>query len=154
MDMRCPRCACQDDKVVDSRATKEGAGVRRRRECLNCGHRFTTYEEIIQAELKVLKRDNTHEDFDRDKLRRGIEKACWKRNIRQEQIDTLLSKIVMEIETEYDREISSVEIGTKAMAALRQLDKVAYVRFASVYRDFKDIEEFISEIRTIGAKKR
>ena len=154
MDMRCPRCACQDDKVVESRATKEGAGVRRRRECLNCGHRFTTYEEIIQAELKVLKRDNTHEDFDREKLRRGIEKACWKRNIRPEQIDTLLSKIVMEIETEYDREISSVEIGTKAMAALRQLDKVAYVRFASVYRDFKDIEEFISEIRTIGAKKR
>ena len=154
MDMRCPRCACQDDKVVDSRATKEGAGVRRRRECLNCGHRFTTYEEIIQAELKVLKRDNTHEDFDREKLRRGIEKACWKRNIRPEQIDTLLSKIVMEIETEYDRESSSVEIGTKAMAALRQLDKVAYVRFASVYRDFKDIEEFISEIRTIGAKKR
>ena len=152
--MRCPRCACQDDKVVDSRATKEGAGVRRRRDCLNCGHRFTTYEEIIQAELKVLKRDNTHEDFDREKLRRGIEKACWKRNIRPEQIDTLLSKIVMEIETEYDREISSVEIGTKAMAALRQLDKVAYVRFASVYRDFKDIEEFISEIRTIGAKKR
>ena len=152
--MRCPRCACQDDKVVDSRATKEGAGVRRRRECLNCGHRFTTYEEIIQAELKVLKRDNTHEDFDREKLRRGIEKACWKRNIRPEQIDTLLSKIVMEIETEYDREISSVEIGTKAMAALRQLDKGAYVRFASVYRDFKDIEEFISEIRTIGAKKR
>ena len=152
--MRCPRCACQDDKVVDSRATKEGAGVRRRRECLNCGHRFTTYEEIIQAELKVLKRDNTHEDFDREKLRRGIEKACWKRNIRPEQIDTLLSKIVMEIETEYDREISSVEIGTKAMPALRQLDKVAYVRFASVYRDFKDIEEFISEIRTIGAKKR
>ena len=154
MDMRCPRCACQDDKVVDSRATKEGAGVRRRRECLNCGHRFTTYEEIIQAELKVLKRDNTHEDFDREKLRRGIEKACWKRNIRPEQIDTLRSKIVMEIETEYDREISSVEIGTKAMAALRQLDKVAYVRFAHVYRDFKDIEEFISEIRTIGAKKR
>ncbi len=152
--MRCPRCACQDDKVMDSRATKEGAGVRRRRECLNCGHRFTTYEEIIQAELKVLKRDNTHEDFDREKLRRGIEKACWKRNIRPEQIDALLSKIITEIESEYDREIPSVEIGNKAMAALRQLDKVAYVRFASVYRDFKDIEEFISEIRTMGAKKR
>lgn len=152
--MRCPRCACQDDKVMDSRATKEGAGVHRRRECLNCGHRFTTYEEIIQAELKVLKRDNTHEDFDREKLRRGIEKACWKRNIRPEQIDALLSKIITEIESEYDREIPSVEIGNKAMAALRQLDKVAYVRFASVYRDFKDIEEFISEIRTMGAKKR
>ena len=127
---------------------------RRRRECLNCGHRFTTYEEIIQAELKVLKRDNTHEDFDREKLRRGIEKACWKRNIRPEQIDALLSKIVSEIESEYDREIPSVEIGNKAMTALRQLDKVAYVRFASVYRDFKDIEEFIAEIRTMGAKKR
>ena len=152
--MRCPRCACQDDKVMDSRATKEGAGVRRRRECLNCGHRFTTYEEIIQAELKVLKRDNTHEDFDREKLRRGIEKACWKRNIRPEQIDALLSGIIMEIESEYDREIPSVEIGNKVMTALRQLDKVAYVRFASVYRDFKDIEEFISEIRTMGAKKR
>ena len=152
--MRCPRCACQDDKVMDSRATKEGAGVRRRRECLNCGHRFTTYEEIIQAELKVLKRDNTHEDLDREKLRRGIEKACWKRNIRPEQIDALLSKIVSEIESEYDREIPSVEIGNKAMTALRQLDKVAYVRFASVYRDFKDIEEFIAEIRTMGAKKR
>ena len=152
--MRCPRCACQDDKVMDSRATKEGAGVRRRRECLNCGHRFTTYDEIIQAELKVLKRDNTHEDFDREKLRRGIEKACWKRNIRPEQIDALLSKIVSEIESEYDREIPSVEIGNKAMTALRQLDKVAYVRFASVYRDFKDIEEFIAEIRTMGAKKR
>ena len=139
---------------MDSRATKEGAGVRRRRECLSCGHRFTTYEEIIQAELKVLKRDNTHEDFDREKLRRGIEKACWKRNIRPEQIDALLSKIVSEIESEYDREIPSVEIGNKAMAALRQLDKVAYVRFASVYRDFKDIEEFISEIRTMGVKKR
>ena len=139
---------------MDSRATKEGAGVRRRRECLNCGHRFTTYEEIIQAELKVLKRDNTHEDFDREKLRRGIEKACWKRNIRPEQIDALLSKIVSEIESEYDREIPSVEIGNKAMTALRQLDKVAYVRFASVYRDFKDIEEFIAEIRTMGAKKR
>ena len=147
--MRCPRCACQDDKVVDSRATKEGAGVRRRRECLNCGHRFTTYEEIIQAELKVLKRDNTHEDFDREKLRRGIEKACWKRNIRPEQIDTLLSKIVMEIETEYDREISSVEIGTKAMAALRQLDKVAYVRFASVYRQFRDIQTFMDELNKL-----
>lgn len=151
--MRCPRCACQDDKVMDSRATKEGAGVRRRRECLSCGHRFTTYEEIIQAELKVLKRDNTHEDFDREKLRRGIEKACWKRNIRPEQIDTLLSEVISELETEFDREVSSVEIGNRVMAALRHLDKVAYVRFASIYRDFKDIDEFVAEIRTMGTRK-
>lgn len=151
--MRCPRCACQDDKVMDSRATKEGAGVRRRRECTNCGHRFTTYEEIIQAELKVLKRDNTHEDFDREKLRRGIEKACWKRNIRPEQIDSLLSEVVAEIESEFDREVSSVEIGNRVMAALRHLDKVAYVRFASIYRDFKDIDEFVAEIKTIAPRK-
>ncbi|OQA86458.1 MAG: Transcriptional repressor NrdR [Lentisphaerae bacterium ADurb.Bin242] len=151
--MRCPRCACQDDKVMDSRATKEGAGVRRRRECLNCGHRFTTYEEIIQAELKVLKRDNTHEDFDREKLRRGIEKACWKRNIRPEQIDTLLSEVVSGIEAEFDREVSSVEIGNRVMTALRHLDKVAYVRFASIYRDFKDIDEFVAEIKTMGTRK-
>ena len=151
--MRCPRCACQDDKVMDSRATKEGAGVRRRRECTNCEHRFTTYEEIIQAELKVLKRDNTHEDFDREKLRRGIEKACWKRNIRPEQIDSLLSEVVAEIESEFDREVSSVEIGNRVMAALRHLDKVAYVRFASIYRDFKDIDEFVAEIKTMAPRK-
>ena len=151
--MRCPRCACQDDKVMDSRATKEGAGVRRRRECLNCGHRFTTYEEIIQAELKVLKRDNIHEDFDREKLRRGIEKACWKRNIRPEQIDTLISEVISGLETEFDREVSSVEIGNRVMAALRHLDKVAYVRFASIYRDFKDIDEFVAEIKTMGTRK-
>lgn len=151
--MRCPRCACQDDKVMDSRATKEGAGVRRRRECLNCGHRFTTYEEIIQAELKVLKRDNIHEDFDREKLRRGIEKACWKRNIRPEQIDTLISEVISGLEAEFDREVSSVEIGNRVMAALRHLDKVAYVRFASIYRDFKDIDEFVAEIKTMGTRK-
>jgi len=138
---------------MDSRATKEGAGVRRRRECTNCEHRFTTYEEIIQAELKVLKRDNTHEDFDREKLRRGIEKACWKRNIRPEQIDSLLSEVVAEIESEFDREVSSVEIGNRVMAALRHLDKVAYVRFASIYRDFKDIDEFVAEIKTMAPRK-
>lgn len=152
--MRCPRCTCQDDKVVDSRATKEGAGVRRRRECLNCGHRFTTYEEIIQAELKVIKRDESREDFDREKLRRGIEKACWKREVKPEQIDAILNKVITEIEGEYEREIPSVEIGNRTMAALRELDKVAYVRFASVYRDFKDIDEFISEIRTMNTGRR
>ena len=153
--MRCPRCTCQDDKVVDSRATKEGAGVRRRRECLNCGHRFTTYEEIIQAELKVVKRpDNRREDFDREKLRRGIEKACWKRDIPPEKIDALLNKIITGIESEYDREVQSHEIGNRTMMALKELDKVAYVRFASVYRDFKDIDEFIEEIRTMNPAKR
>lgn len=151
--MKCPRCACQDDKVMDSRSIKEGAGVRRRRECLNCGHRFTTYEEIIQAELKVLKRDCTHEDFDREKLRRSIEKACWKRNIAPEEIDQLISRVVGGLETDYDRVVASSDIGNRVMDELKLFDKVAYVRFASIYRDFKDIEEFVAEIRQMGSKK-
>ena len=153
--MRCPRCTCQDDKVVDSRAVKDGAGVRRRRECLNCGHRFTTYEEIIQAELKVVKRkDNRREDFDREKLRRGVEMACWKRDIPQEKIDFVVNKVVSSLESDYEREVPSGEIGSRTMMALKELDKVAYVRFASVYRDFKDIDEFIDEIRTMNPVKR
>ncbi|MBR2364108.1 MAG: transcriptional repressor NrdR [Lentisphaeria bacterium] len=152
--MRCPRCACQDDKVMDSRSTKEGAGVRRRRECLNCGHRFTTYEEIIQAELKVVKRDGTHEDFDREKLRRGIEKACWKRSVSTEEIHSLITSIISGLEKDYDREVPSVEIGNRVMDALRGVDKVAYVRFASIYRDFKDIEEFVAEIRQMGKSRK
>lgn len=151
--MRCPRCACQDDKVVDSRVAKEGAPVRRRRECLACGHRFTTHEEIIQSELKVIKRDKSREDFDKEKLRRGIEKACWKRDIKQEQIDGIVERVARFIETEYEREAPTSEVGNRTMDELRALDKVAYVRFASVYRDFKDIDEFIAEIRTIGRKK-
>ena len=150
VNMRCPRCGCQDDKVLDSRSTKEGAGVRRRRECLNCGHRFTTYEEIIQAELKVVKRDGTHEEFYREKIRQGIEKACWKRSVSSEQMDALVSSIVAGLEKDYEREVTSVEIGNRVMDALRGVDKVAYVRFASIYRDFKDIEEFVAEIRQMG----
>ena len=151
--MRCPHCACQTDKVVDSRATKEGAGVRRRRECLNCGHRFTTHEEIIQAELKVIKRNQTRQDFDREKIRRGIERACWKRNVAPEQIDSLVSRIAMSLESDFEREVSVSEIGTRVMEELRHLDKVAYVRFASVYRDFKSIDEFITEIRIFDQKE-
>ncbi|OGV49020.1 MAG: transcriptional regulator NrdR [Lentisphaerae bacterium GWF2_44_16] len=148
--MRCPRCTCLDDKVVDSRTTKEGAGVRRRRECLNCGHRFTTYEEIIQAELKVVKSDDIREDFDREKLRRGIEKACWKRSINPQDIDNLVDKIVESVQNDYEREIPSREVGARVMRALKELDEVAYVRFASVYRQFKDIDQFIEEIRSLG----
>ena len=150
--MRCPRCACQNDKVIDSRATKEGAGVRRRRECLQCGHRFTTHEEIIQAELKVVKRDNTREDFDQEKIRRGIEKACWKRDIAPEEIDAVVQKVCRSLETDYEREVPSQIIGERLMEALRALDKVAYIRFASVYRDFQGVAEFISEARNIGKK--
>ncbi|MFA6716619.1 MAG: transcriptional regulator NrdR [Victivallaceae bacterium] len=147
--MRCPKCSCEDDKVIDSRSVQEGAGVRRRRECLNCQHRFTTYEGIIQAELKIIKKDNIREDFDRDKLRRGIENACYKRPIDPEVIEQMLEDIYSSIQEKYDKEIPSSEIGNYVMKALKEVDHVAYVRFASVYRKFKDVEEFIEEIKAL-----
>lgn len=149
--MRCPLCTCQDDKVVDSRAVKDGAGVRRRRECLNCGHRFSTYEGIVQAELKVKKRSGDIKDFDRDSLRMGIEKACWKRpHIDDEAIDHLVNKVISDIESKFEKVVPSREIGFIVMKELKKLDEVAYVRFASVYKEFKDIDEFIEEIRSLG----
>jgi len=151
--MRCPRCHCLDDKVVDSRAVKDGAGVRRRRECSRCAHRFTTYEGIIHAELKVVKKhDGGREDFDRDKLRKGIEKACWKRPVSEDMIDRLTEDLARGIEADFDGEVTSEEIGRRAMIALRGVDEVAYVRFASVYRQFKDIDQFIEEIRALGGE--
>ncbi len=152
--MRCPKCACQDDKVVDSRSIKDGAGVRRRRECSNCGFRFTTCEEIVPNELKVIKRDGSRENFDREKLRTGIEKACWKRAITQEQVDALVNKLVFSIENDYDREVPSVEIGARAIEALRDLDEVACISFASVDKDFQNLDEFLKEIRTMNRDKR
>ena len=140
--------------MVDSRTAKEGAAVRRRRECLNCGHRFTTYEEVIQAELSVVKKDNTREDFDREKIRNGIHKACWKREIKKDDIDALIEKIITAIESDFDREVSAEEIGNRVMKGLKALDEVAYVRFASVYREFKDIDQFISEIRLLSKSER
>lgn len=151
--MRCPQCGCLDDKVVDSRATKEGAGVRRRRECLKCGHRFTTIEEIIQAELKVVKHGDVREDLDREKIRRGIEKACWKRPIKVEEIERAADDVYNSIQRDFDKEVSSIEIGRRVMEILKKIDEVAYVRFASVYRQFKDIDEFIDEIRKLGNNK-
>ncbi|HPO90705.1 MAG TPA: transcriptional regulator NrdR [Victivallales bacterium] len=147
--MLCPHCQSTDDKVVDSREIQDGAGIRRRRECLNCGHRFTTYETITREELKVLKRNGVLEDFDRAKLRSGIERACWKRPIGDDDIDKLVDSIVSEIEKDYDKEVPSKEIGKRVMNALAKVDEVAYVRFASVYRRFKDVDEFISEIKKI-----
>jgi len=147
--MLCPHCQSTNDKVVDSREIQDGAGIRRRRECLNCGHRFTTYETITREELKVLKRNGVLEDFDRAKLRSGIERACWKRPIGDDDIDKLVDSIVSEIEKDYDKEVPSREIGKRVMEALAKIDEVAYVRFASVYRRFKDVEEFISEIKKI-----
>ena len=147
--MRCPKCNCQDDKVIDSRSIREGAAVRRRRECLNCQYRFSTYEGIIHTELKIVKKDNIREDFDKEKLRRGIENACYKRPIESETIDQMLEDIYASIQKNYDKEVPSSEIGRYVMNALKKVDHVAYVRFASVYRKFKDVDEFIEEIRAL-----
>lgn len=148
--MRCPKCGCEDDKVIDSRAVKDGSGVRRRRECTSCGHRFTTYEGIIQSELRVIKRNGLPEDFDRDKLFHGISNACYKRPISSDEILRAVDEITVELQNRYDRDVPSSEIGALAMDRLRRMDQVAYVRFASVYRKFKDVEEFIDEIRALG----
>jgi transcriptional repressor NrdR len=148
--MKCPSCGFLDDKVVDSRVIKDGAGVRRRRVCLNCSHRFSTYEGIIREELRVIKRNGVLEDFDKDKLRNGIANACYKRPVSSDEIDSLVEELSNQIQKDFDKDIPSREIGIYVMNALRRVDQVAYVRFASVYRKFKDVEEFINEIRALN----
>ena len=149
--MRCPVCGFQDDKVIDSRAVKEGFGVRRRRECLDCGRRFSTFESVIPEELKVVKRDGNKEEFNRDKLRAGIVNACYKRDISSDDIDLIVGKITASLLRDFEREVDSLEIGKRVMEELRELDQVAFVRFASVYRQFQAASDFISEIK--GLKK-
>lgn len=147
--MRCPKCHEPEDKVIDSRSSKDGAVIRRRRECLKCGHRFTTYEQIEREDLQVLKRDGRYEPFDKRKLQTGIEKACEKRPISREVIEHLVDEMIEELVKAHDREIPATAIGEKIMFKLRKLDEVAYVRFASVYRKFRDIKEFVSEVQNL-----
>ena len=148
--MRCPTCGAQDDKVIDSRSSRAGASIRRRRECVACGGRFTTYEEVYREKLRIKKRDGRYEEFDRRKLVTGIEKACEKRPVSAEQIEAEVDRITMELTNEYGREVPSQAIGESIMEHLRKLDEVAYVRFASVYRQFRDAEQFIHEIKQLG----
>jgi len=147
--VRCPACAYEEDKVIDSRSTKDGTVTRRRRECLKCGHRYTTYEYIEPAQLAVVKKDGRREDFERKKVLEGIIKACEKRPIPRQRIEEVTDSIVSEIQNEFRTEIPSSEIGERVMKHLRELDDVAYVRFASVYRHFEDITEFMQELRTL-----
>lgn len=144
--MRCPKCSHVEDKVIDSRSAGSGSVIRRRRMCLRCSHRFTTYEEIVRAQLRVTKRDGSCEPFDRAKLVSGIECACEKRPISADDIESLVVGIVDELENEYERDVPSHAIGKKVMDRLEKLDDVAYVRFASVYRRFKDVNQFVSAI--------
>src|SRR5205085_10567728 len=150
--MRCPKCGRQDDKVIDSRASREGATIRRRRQCLNCNFRFTTYEEVERSGLVVLKRDDRREDFSREKLMSGIKKACQKRPISPKVIEDLVEKIVNEVTDKYEREVPGEVIGKMVMDALRQIDEVAYVRFASVYRRFQEATDFVHEVKKLGGK--
>src|SRR6185503_11239590 len=135
--MRCSKCGCEDDKVIDSRTSREGLTIRRRRECLACGHRFTTYEEIEHDGLMIIKRDGRAEEFSREKLLSGIKKACQKRPVSAKTIDELGVKIIDEVTAKFDREVPSLALGERIMEGLREIDQVAYVRFASVYRRFQ-----------------
>ena len=151
--MRCPKCGCQDDKVIDSRASREGATIRRRRECIGCGHRFTTYEEVEHTGLLVLKRDGRREEFSTEKLLSGVKKACQKRPISLKVIEDLVERMVIEITDKYDREVPADVIGQLVMEGLRAIDDVAYVRFASVYRRFQEATDFVHEVKKLEGKQ-
>ncbi|RJP74720.1 MAG: transcriptional repressor NrdR [Candidatus Abyssobacteria bacterium SURF_17] len=147
--MKCPFCAHPDDKVVDSRTIREGELIRRRRECLSCTKRFTTYERIEEIPLMVAKKDGRREPFDRSKIVIGVLKACEKRPVAVDQIEELVDRIEKSINSSMEKEVSSETIGAMVMEELRSLDEVAYVRFASVYRQFKDIDEFMDVVKTL-----
>lgn len=147
--MRCPKCHTLDDKVIDSRTSREGDAIRRRRECIGCGHRFTTYEQVEQADLVVVKRNNAREPFSREKLVRGLSKACEKRPVSLETMQAACDAIVSELESAGVREVPARMIGLKMMDKLHGIDPVAYVRYASVYREFQDVGEFIDEIQSM-----
>jgi len=151
--MRCPKCGCQDDKVIDSRASREGATIRRRRECLGCNHRFTTYEELEHGGLVVLKRDGRREEFSKEKLLSGLKKACQKRPVSPKLLEDLVEKISDEVTSKYEREVPAEVIGRSVMNELRQIDEVAYVRFASVYRRFQEATDFVQEVKKMGGKE-
>ena len=151
--MKCPFCKEDSDKVVDSRKSPDDLSIRRRRECLECGKRYTTYERVEKHQLRIVKKGGERVPFDRDKMLSGLLKACWKRPVSTEQLDQLVDAVEARLYEEGGSEISSHAIGELVMDELRGLDKVAYVRFASVYREFKDPGEFMSELKNILEKK-
>lgn len=152
--MNCPFCGFKEDRVIDSRESKEGDVIRRRRECLQCVRRFTTYERIDEVPYMVVKKDGRREKFDRQKVLSGLLKACEKRPISMTKLAELVDEVEGGLADKSDREISTTEIGEMLMLSLAQLDKIAYVRFASVYRDFQDVEAFLSELKDLVRQKR
>lgn len=153
--MRCPYCGVDNDRVVDSRTCEDGVATRRRRECLNCLERYTTFERSEEIHVKVVKKNGVREPFSREKLRTGLQKACWKRPISDAQIDTLVSEVEREVYNRFTDEVESSWLGEVVMTHLAKIDQVAYVRFASVYREFKDARDFVLELQPIlGATSR
>ena len=149
--MRCPKCGSRDDKVIDSRQSRDSSSIRRRRECLTCKYRFTTYEEIERSDLRVVKRDRTHEPFDRRKLAGSIAKAFEKRSTSLLTLEQTVDDIVHELETS-GREVNSSDIGVKVLEKLKDIDEVAYLRYASVHQRFGDVDEFVDAIQKLGRR--
>lgn len=152
--MRCLYCGNLESKVVDSRSTDDGTAIRRRRECLKCGRRFTTYEKIESVPIIVVKKDGSRQPYDREKLQRGIMNACASRPVSIDMVDRMLDEIETTVHNSLEREVSSVKIGEMVMERLRKIDEVSYVRFASVYKQFKDIDTFKAELEKLLAKSR
>ena len=152
--MRCPNCSATEDRVIETRISKEGDTIRRRRQCAVCGQRFTTYETVIPAELYVIKKNGTKVDFKPEKILSGIQQACWKRNVSEEQIDRMVAAVTTRISMEMNQnyEITSQRIGEFVMDELKKVDEVAYIRFASVYRHFKDAEAFVNEVQNLPSQ--
>ena len=151
--MKCPFCLHEDDKVIDSRSSNEGKSVRRRRECMKCKKRFTTYEYVEEVPLMVIKKDGRRESFDRNKIISGILKACEKRPVSVEKVETLVDRVEKELQKSFDKEVKAQVVGELVMDTLHKLDEVAYVRFASVYRQFKDINQFMKELKDLLSKR-
>ncbi len=151
--MRCPFCAYSESKVIDSRPADDGQKIRRRRECMQCAKRFTTYEAIESMPVIVVKRDKSRQVFDRNKLLSGMLRACVKRPVTLEQIESAIDEIETSLQNSLDREINSTQLGELTLQKLKDIDEIAYVRFASVYRDFKDIDSFLSELNNLRKNK-
>ena len=152
--MRCPFCRLDNDRVIDSRASEDGFAIRRRRECLDCKRRYSTYERLEEMSLKDVKKHGGREPFSREKMRQGLARACWKRPISDEQIDGVVARVETEVYANFDSEVDSEHLGALVIRYLGELDQVAFVRFASVYREFKDVRDFVDELQPMLLSKR
>jgi transcriptional repressor NrdR len=151
--MKCPYCKTNNDRVIDSRTSGDAFVVRRRRECLDCGKRFTTYEKVEETPLRVIKKDNSRDTFDRGKMLKGVLRACEKRSVSTDRLEEMVNRIESQLYEMFDKEVSSKFIGRLVMDELKSIDQVAYVRFASVYREFKDINQFLDELKPLLATR-